>query len=159
GAAEGLIEQQHVRLIGERAGKRHPLLLAARELIGIPAAQARHPDQIQQLIPSLDALSRCRLPDLQAKLDVLRHAHVPEDGIVLKNKTSAALLGREASDIPPVQQNAAAIRWREPGDEPEDSAFAAPAGPQENKTPTVADVERDKIHSYLGDILLAESAR
>ncbi len=37
---ERLVEQQHLRLDGERAGERHALLLAAGELVGIARRRA-----------------------------------------------------------------------------------------------------------------------
>ena len=48
--AERLVEQQHLRLDGERAGERHPLALAARELVRVALAEVREPDEVQQLL-------------------------------------------------------------------------------------------------------------
>ena len=43
--AERLVEQQHLRLHGERAGERHALQLAARELRGVALGQAVEPHE------------------------------------------------------------------------------------------------------------------
>ena len=48
--AERLVEQQHLRLDGQRPGQRHPLPLAAGKLRGIPLFQPFQPDQVQQLL-------------------------------------------------------------------------------------------------------------
>ena len=47
--AERLVEQQHARLDGERAGQRHPLALAARKLGGIALAQAAELHEVEQV--------------------------------------------------------------------------------------------------------------
>ena len=44
------VQQQHLRLDGERAGERHALLLAARELEGIAPAELRQLDELQHLL-------------------------------------------------------------------------------------------------------------
>ena len=48
--AERLVEQQHVRLDGERAGERHPLALAAGELGRVALAEVAEADEVQQLL-------------------------------------------------------------------------------------------------------------
>ena len=44
-----LVEQQHLRRDGQRAGQGHPLLLAAGELVRVPVAAVGQADQLQQL--------------------------------------------------------------------------------------------------------------
>jgi len=48
--AERLVEQQHARLDGQRAGQRHALALAARELRRRALAEAAELDQVEQLV-------------------------------------------------------------------------------------------------------------
>jgi hypothetical protein len=53
--AEGLVEEQHVRLVDERPRERHPLLLAAGELVGPAALVARQVDLLEDgRRPALD---------------------------------------------------------------------------------------------------------
>ena len=61
--AERLVEQQHLGLVGQRPGQRHPLLLAARELrAGMRRAEARRgPTSSKQLVAPPPPL-RCRHP-------------------------------------------------------------------------------------------------
>ena len=47
--AQRLVEQQHLRLVDQRAGKRHALALAAGKLRGPPCVEALERDQIQRL--------------------------------------------------------------------------------------------------------------
>ena len=46
---ERLVEQQHLRAARERAGQRHPLLLAAGELVRQALGERRDPDHLEQL--------------------------------------------------------------------------------------------------------------
>ena len=55
--AERLVEQQHLRLRGQRAGQRDALPLAAGELRRIARAEALEPDQLQQLVARARAIS------------------------------------------------------------------------------------------------------
>ena len=47
---EGLVQEDDLRLDGERTGEGDPLLLPARELMGIAAAVPRQPHQLEQLV-------------------------------------------------------------------------------------------------------------
>ena len=62
-----LVEQQHPRLDGQRAGQRDPLLLAAGQLVRVLAGLLGQPDHVQQLAGPALALgaatsSRIRSP-------------------------------------------------------------------------------------------------
>ena len=48
--AERLVEQQHLRVDGERAGQRHPLALAAGELRRVAVLEAVEPDDLEQVV-------------------------------------------------------------------------------------------------------------
>src|SRR5829696_505376 len=51
--AEGLVEEEHLRLVGERARNRHALLLPARELAGPLLALVYEVDKLQQALDLL----------------------------------------------------------------------------------------------------------
>ena len=51
--AERLVEQQHARLDRERAGERHALALAARELRRVALVEAAEADELEQLVHAL----------------------------------------------------------------------------------------------------------
>ena len=93
--AERLVEQQDARLDGERAGKRHALALAAGKLARIAVGQPLELDQIEQLLNArVDFRLGDALPALahaQAEGDVLEHAHMPEQRIMLEHEADVAL--------------------------------------------------------------------
>ena len=69
--AERLVEQQHAGLDGERAGERHALALAARELRRVALVVAGQPDEPEQLVDalaSISALGRLRIVRPKATL-------------------------------------------------------------------------------------------
>ena len=93
--AERLVEQQHLRLHGERARERHALPLAARQLVGVAVGEAVQVDQLEQLVDAgLDLVLRA-LADAEPEGDVVPHGHVLERGVVLEHEADAALLGAD----------------------------------------------------------------
>ena len=110
--AERLVEQQHPRLMRERACERDALLLAARQLARQPFVVAVERDELQQLGAPLAPLRAAHAARAQRELDVVRHGHVAEQRVVLKDEADLALLRAEARDVAPVQHDAAVIDRR-----------------------------------------------
>ena len=94
--AERLVEQQHLRVDGERAGERHPLPLAAGELGRVAVLEAVQADDLEQLVDLARDLGLGALADRQAEGDVVAHRHVLERGVVLEDEADAAPLRRLA---------------------------------------------------------------
>ena len=71
----GLVGQQQQRVVGQRAGNRHPLLLAAGELVGHPLAERAQANLVQQVLCPL----ACTCPPLacveQRQGHVVEHVH------------------------------------------------------------------------------------
>ena len=76
--AERLVEQQHLGLLGERAGQRHALALAAGQLMRLALGERRELDQIEHLLHAVLALGVGHLLVLEAVADILLHRHVRE---------------------------------------------------------------------------------
>ena len=70
--------------VGERAGHRDTLLLAAGELVRVPVREMGQPDQVQEVPDTLPAL-RPRQP-VEAERDVPGDAQVREEGVVLEDE-------------------------------------------------------------------------
>ena len=69
--AERLVEQQHLRVDGERPGQRHPLPLAAGELRRVAVLEPVEPDDLEQLVDlalAISALGRLRIVRPKATL-------------------------------------------------------------------------------------------
>jgi hypothetical protein len=55
--AERLVEEQHGRLDRQRPGQRHPLALAAGELVGHPVRELREVHELEQLLHAVCSTS------------------------------------------------------------------------------------------------------
>ena len=91
---ERLVEKEHIRVDGERAGEAHPLPLAAGELRRIPLRQTGQLHELEQLGDAGADLAARAPPDRQAEGDVVPNSHVLEGRVVLEDETDAARLGR-----------------------------------------------------------------
>ncbi len=109
--AERLVEQQHPRLDGERAGQRHALPLSAGQLRGVALVEAGELHEIEQFggAPLDLGVGRAvaAVAHLQAKADVFGHRHVPKQCVVLEHEADIALL-HGLSGKRPRRRN----RWR-----------------------------------------------
>ena len=95
--AERLVEEQHLRLDGERAGERHPLPLAAGELrrgSGPRARRAGRDRAAPRPASAISAFGRLRI--LRPNAMLFADGHVLEGRVVLEDEADAALLRRGA---------------------------------------------------------------
>jgi hypothetical protein len=132
-AREGLVEEHQPGARRERPGERHPLLLAAREHVGIALGMTAHVDLGEQLLGPLPARRGAQGP--QAEGDVVEDAQVREQRKVLKHQAHPALLRRQAVARPGEQlaadRDLSALERLEPGDQAQDGGLAAARGPDE----------------------------
>ena len=108
--AERLVEQQHLRLGGERARQRDALALAAGEL---RRQRALEPSSCTSRSSSCtrSRISRLRaLAHAQAEGDVLEHRHVPEQRVVLEDEADVALADGRVGDVLVLVEDRAAVR-------------------------------------------------
>ncbi len=147
--AERLVEQQNLRLVGERPRHRDPLLLPPGELGRIAMAEAGKPDQIEKAVDLFIALFARGPSNPKAEADILGDGHMPEKGVVLEDKTDISLLGGEGVHHPVPEQDLSPIGRDEPGDHPKNRRLAAPAGAEQNKELAGKDLEIDLIDNRL----------
>ena len=153
---EGLIEQQHLRLVRQRPRDRHPLLLSAGELRRQPLVESLERHQPQQLLAPLAAGTRAHAAHAQRKLDVLRDGHVAEQGVVLEHQAHAALARGDVRDVAAVQGDAPVIDAGEPGNRAQQRALAAAARSEQHEELPVADVERDVVDDRRAAVVLGD---
>ncbi len=155
--AERLVEQQHLRLDGERAGERHALALAAGELVRVALAEVREPDEVQQLLDLVGDLGLRALLDRQAEADVVGDAHVLEGGVVLEDEADLAALRRVVRDLLVADDHRAVVGLLEAGDHAQQRRLAAARGAEQRGQRAVADghahvVEREELAVALGHV-------
>ncbi len=129
--AEGLVEEQHLRLGRERAREAHALSLPTRELRGVAVAEVLELDEVQELVDALGDLRLRPLAHLQSERDVVPHRHVLERGVMLEDEADVSLLRRERRCVLAGEEDLAVIRTLEAGDDPEERRLSRAARSEE----------------------------
>src|ERR1022692_2075774 len=91
-----LVEQQDLRLDGQRAGPRNALLLAAGQLVRVLPRVLGEPDDIEQLGGALPPLGSSQAAHPQPEADVLQRGHVREQAVALEHDARAGVGGLKA---------------------------------------------------------------
>ncbi len=147
----GLVREDDGRPDHQRAGDREPLLLAAGEVCRMVARPVREIHQRERVV---DAGVDLRLPHAvedQRHADVLAGGEEREQVERLEDVADAppaqrgGLGRRHPGDVGPVDQDAAARRRRQPGDQVQDGALSRPARPGERPEPAGGAVEREVV--------------
>ncbi len=156
--AEGLVEQQHLGPVGERARDRDALLLAARELGRQAFVHALEGDELQQFPSAGQPIAVLHAPDAERELDVVGDAHVAEQGVVLEHEADAAVARRDAGDVAPVQRYPAVVDLDQARDRAQQRALAAARGAEQHQEFALLDLDRDVVDDRqrlipLGDLV------
>ena len=159
--AEGLVEQQHLRLDRERARQGDALALAAGELRGIAVGEAVELHELQQLVHARADLGfgRPLAPRLHAQPegDVLEHRHVAEQRVMLEDETDLALAHADGARVLAVEQHLAGVRRLQPGDDAQQRGLARARQTQQRDQLAGLDVqvdivERNEVAEPLADV-------
>ena len=113
--AEGLVQPEHARLHSQRTRQSHTLALATRQLPGKARVKAAKLHKLQQFMHALRNLARRRSrgagAHAQAIADILGHAHMAKECVVLKDETHPPLLHAQAQGVLSGEENLTR-RWR-----------------------------------------------
>ncbi|MPL92914.1 hypothetical protein SDC9_39038 [bioreactor metagenome] len=140
---ERLIEEQHLRLQDQRAGKRHALPLPARKRMCRARAIALEPDHLERLFHRLRLLGlRARIA-AQAETDVLAHGEMREDRVGLEHHVGRALVRRDIGHVLAVDQHRARGDVLEARDGAQKRGLAAARGAKEREELALADRRSD----------------
>ncbi len=153
-----LVEQQDLRVQHQRAGERHTLLLAARQLPRITLVQPAELDLLEHRMHALLDLGRGHLAQLQAVADVFADRHVRPQCVVLEHHADATLVRRHLVDAPIVEADLAFVRRVEAGDQAQQRGLAAARRAEEGEQFPFLDRQRHVIGrrhraEALGDVL------
>ena len=129
--AQGLVQQEDFRPVDKGSGNGHPLLLPAGKLRGLAALVALQLHQLQHLLHFFPYLRLGPLADFQGIANVLLHAHVGEQGVVLKHRVHVPLVGLGVGHVLALQQHPALVGVLQPGDDAQGGGFAAARGAQQ----------------------------
>jgi hypothetical protein len=107
---ERLVHQHHARLEHERARERDPLLLAARELLGLAPGELAQPDLVESGRDLLARLRGAGLAHAERERHVLLDGHVREERIALEHHAHVAAMRGQRLDRPAVEPDRAGAR-------------------------------------------------
>ncbi len=79
----------------------------------------------QRLADARGDLCIGRFLHAQAEGDIFKHRHMREEGVALKHRIDVAMLGGGIGDIAVIQHHPTAVDRFQPGDQPQNSGFAA----------------------------------
>ena len=153
---EGLVEQDDARLDGQGAGQGHPLLLAAGQLMGIPAAQAAEADHLQELleVPGPALLAG------YAEGHVAQHVQVREERTLLGDVADASPLGghEPATVVDHVlaEDDGPPVRSLETGQHPQQGGLATARRSEDGGQGALGDGEVDPGQDGVGPERLVE---
>ena len=134
-----LVEQQELRLLDQRAGERHPLLLAARELARPPVQQLADMHEVGRRPHPADRLVARGLLEAQREADVVAHRHVRIERVGLEDDADVAVAGLDLVDEVAVEAQLAAARQVDAGQHEERRRLAAAGGPEQRHELAVLD--------------------
>ncbi len=126
--AEGLIEEQYVRLVGQNARQSDPLLHSAGKLIGPLGPEIPQLDQLEMMAHPLGALLVRQAAHARAEGDVSLHAQPGIELGLLEDQTTSPV---RAVDLPALVEHRALVGVQESGHEPEHGGLAAARGPDD----------------------------
>ena len=157
--AKRLVEEQDRGLGHQRPRQRHPLTLAAGELMDAAAVLVQQSHQGQRILRPLAAIVLVDTAHAQPVLDVLADRHVGEERVVLEHGRAVAPGRRDGGDVLAVDGDARDPgRALEPGDDPEQRRLAGAALAQQGEelAPPRRDrhvVERHHLAEAVGRVL------
>ncbi|MCY1285229.1 hypothetical protein D9M70_341560 [compost metagenome] len=153
--AQRLVEQQHARTLDQRAGQRHPLTLAAGQLVRAARGEFLQVGGRQHGVHTLGDLVLGQALHLQAVGDVVAHVHGGEQRVRLEHQVQRPAVRRDRRDVPAIQVDAARGRRLESGEHSQERALAAAGGTEQGEELVLADGERHVVHGLTLAVALA----
>jgi hypothetical protein len=143
---ERLVEEEHARVVDERAREGDALLLPAREL---PRLAPTEPAELHELEHPLDPRPEILALDpaaAEAEGDVLRDREVREERVALEDRVHVAPVRRQPGDVAVAEVDRAGGGILEAPDHAERRRLAAPGGAEEGEEAAALERERNVVH-------------
>ena len=143
--AEGLVQQQDVRLIHQGAGDGHTLLLTAGKLGDVALGIAFQVHQGKHTVDLLgDDIVR-QLFDTQAEGDVFENIQMGKQGIALEDGVDLPLVGGDVVDALAVKDDRALVLLQEAAQNAQQRGFAAAGGTEQRHKLILINIQIDTL--------------
>ena len=143
--AQGLVQQEHLRLVDQRAGDGDALLLATGKRLHGTLFVALHFHEAQHAVHALGDLRLGQFAQLEAEGDVVKDVQMGEKGVFLKDGVHAAAVRRHVGDVLVLKEDAALSGHLEAADNAQHGGLAAAGGAEQRDELTLADVKVDIV--------------
>ena len=154
--AQRLIQQEKLRVVGERSCDGDALLLAAGELVRLPLSHLSELDQLQHGIHLFTDLRLAETFFDQTEGHVVEDVHVREEGIVLKDRVDVPLIRRQIRHVPALQLHGSFRRRLEPGDDAQGGRLSAAGRPQEGQKLSLIDRQVGRLENLYAVKILCD---
>ena len=136
-------------MVDEGAGDGHALLLTSREGGDAAALKALEVDHGQHFLHlDLDLLLGGLL-ETQTEGYVLVYVQMGKQRVLLKNRVDEAAVGRNVTDLLPIEKHLSAIGRLKAADDPEGGGLTAPGGSKQGYELFIMDIQADIIEDGL----------
>lgn len=148
---ERFVEKENAGADREGAGEGDALPLAAGKLVGQAMAEVAQLDEFEQFRDAIPDLGARRavgpLPHAETEGDIVRHCHVPEEGVMLEDHADLALPGRRRADVFTVKTDRTTSRVGrfESGEDTQESGFARAGRTDEGHELAGLDLQRNGL--------------
>src|SRR6266498_3349925 len=143
---ERLVHQVDLRPASDRATHSDALTLPARERRGEAIEQVVEPEQLGHLVDAGLDLALRGLAHAQAVAEVVPHAHVRVEGVVLEHHRDVAVARLQAGDVSIADADRAVVDRLEARDHPQQGRLAAAGGTDEHHELAALDRQADPVH-------------
>ena len=161
--AQRLIEQQHRRFDRQRPRQRHPLLLAARELMRVLRRLVGELNEFEDVGDATPALGTTDLAGAETVFDVVGDRQVGEQAVALEDHAHVAFVGWQTGDVVLVHLDRSAVGGLEAGGDAKGCRLAAARWAEQADQftrfdPQVEPLEGDRLAECLSNIVEGEIA-
>ena len=123
--AQRLVQQQNLRLIDQRTGNGHTLLLTTGQRIDPAVTVALQADDFQHTVDALGDFFLGHFGHAQTEGNIVKHIQMREKRITLEHRIDLPLIGRHIVDPLAVKRNFTGGRRQEAANDPQGGGFTA----------------------------------
>ena len=153
--AERLVEEQHLRVVDQRAGDGDALLLAAGELVRLACGPARRAGRARAS-RSTCFFTRLDAAPAQAEGDVLEDVEVREERVDWKTVLTGRLYGGRCGDVLVAEADGAGGGLLQAGDHAQGGGLAAAGGAEQGEEGALRDGQVERVDGGEGAVGLAD---